>query len=246
MKKTAVITGSSRGIGAATAIKFAEIGFNVVINYNNSKNAALDILERVRLKGGLAIAVKADVSNFSEASGLIEKAVDEFGAVHVLVNNAGIAEQKLFTDLTENDWINMFKINVQSVFNCCRAASPYMIKNHSGKIVNVSSVWGICGAACEVHYSASKAAIIGLTKSLAKELGPSGVNVNCVAPGLIDTDMNSHIKSSDLQSLVYNTPLMRIGKPPDVANLIAFLSSSDADFITGQVIGCDGGFAQNN
>lgn len=245
MKRTVLITGSSRGIGAATAIKFAENGFNVVINYNNSKEAALELLKRVRDQGVVAIAVKADVSKFEEAKILIQKAIDEFGTIDVLVNNAGVAQQKLFTDLTEKDWENMFRVNVQSMFNCCKLVAPYMLKNHSGKIVNVSSVWGVCGASCEVHYSASKSAVIGFTKALAKEFGPSGINVNCVAPGVIDTDMNANISDADMQDLVENTPLMRLGKPEDIANLIYFLGGKYSNFITGQVIGCDGGFYIN-
>lgn len=242
MKKTVLITGSSRGIGAETALKFADTGYNVVINYNNSEMQALEVLSKVRSKNDGATAVKADVSKYSEAESLIEKTISEFGKIDVLVNNAGIAEQKLFTDISEYEWKKMFEVNVQSMFNCSKFAAKNMIKNHSGKIINVSSVWGVCGASCEVHYSASKAAVIGFTKALAKELGPSGITVNCVAPGVIDTDMNSHLRKEDIVKLIDSTPLMRLGLPKDIANLIGFLASENANFITGQIIGCDGGF----
>ena len=243
MKKTVLITGSSRGIGAATALKFADMGYNVVINYNKSEKEAFKVLEKVRSKGVAAIAIKSDVSKSSEAESLVEKAISEFGKLDVLVNNAGIAQQKLFTDISESEWKKMFENNVQSVFNCSKPAAKDMIKNHSGKIINVSSVWGVCGASCEVHYSASKAGVIGFTKALAKELGPSGITVNCVAPGVIDTDMNAHLTKEDLEDLINSTPLMRLGLPSDIANLICFLGGEDAGFITGQTIGCDGGFS---
>lgn len=242
MKKTALITGSSRGIGAATALKFADMGYNVVINYNKSEKEAIDVLQKARNKNVSAIAIKADVSKYDEAELLVDKAVSEFGKLDALVNNAGVAQQKLFTDISESEWARMFEINTQSMFYCSKFAAKNMIKNHSGKIINVSSIWGIRGASCEVHYSASKAAVIGFTKALAKELGPSGITVNCVAPGVIDTDMNSHLKAEDLKELINSTPLMRLGSPDDVANLICFLASEKADFITGQIIGCGGGF----
>lgn len=241
-KKTVLITGSSRGIGAATAIKFADIGYNVVINYNRSEKQAFEVLEKVRNKGASAIAIKSDVSIYSQAESLIKKTISEFGTLDVLVNNAGIAQQKLFNEISESEWKRMFEVNVQSIFNCSKFASKNMIKNHSGKIINISSVWGIYGSSCEVHYSASKAAVIGFTKALAKELGPSGINVNCIAPGVIDTDMNLNLKEEDVQELINCTPLMRLGSPTDVANLTAFLVSDNANFITGQIIGCDGGF----
>lgn len=241
-KKTVLITGSSRGIGAATALKFANLGYNVVINYNNSEKEALTVLQKVRNAGADAISIKSDVSKYSEAEILVEKAISEFGKLDVLVNNAGIAQQKLFTDISEDEWDKMFETNTKSMFNCSKFASKNMIKNHSGKIINISSVWGVCGASCEVHYSASKAAVIGFTKALAKELGPSGITVNCVTPGVIDTDMNSHLKQKDMQELIDSTPLMRLGSPGDISNLIAFLASDEANFITGQIIGCDGGF----
>lgn len=243
MKKTVVITGSSRGIGAATALKFAEQGFNVVINYNKSQEKAMELLKKVRNDGVNAIAIKADVSKYSDAELLIQSAISEFGHIDILVNNAGIAQQKLFTDLNESEWKNMFDVNVHGAFNCSKIVAADMVKRHSGKIINVSSIWGVCGASCEVHYSASKSAIIGFTKALAKELGPSGINVNCVAPGVISTDMNSNLSEEAIASLIENTPLERIGQAEDIANLILFLASDNANFITGQIIACDGGIS---
>lgn len=242
MKKTVVITGSSRGIGAAAALEFAQLGYNVVINYNKSKEKALAILEKVRNLGCDAIAIKADVSKFSEADYLISKSLEEFGKIDILINNAGIAEQKLFTELSEKDWRRMFDVNIHGMFNCTLPVVNHMIENHKGKIINVSSVWGITGASCEVHYSASKAAVIGFTKALAKEIGPSGVQVNCVAPGVIDTEMNSSLNETEIRELIDKTPCERLGTVHDVAKTILFLSSSDSDFISGQVISTNGGF----
>lgn len=242
MKKTVVITGSSRGIGAATALGFAQLGYNVVINYNKSKEKALSLLEEVRCKGSSAIAIKADVSKFSEADYLIAKSLEEFGNIDILVNNAGIAEQKLFTELGEEDWRRMFDINIHGMFNCTLPVANHMIENHRGKIINISSVWGVTGASCEVHYSASKAAVIGFTKALAKELGPSGIQVNCVAPGVINTEMNANLNENEIKELMDKTPCERLGTVFDVAKTILFLSDSGSDFITGQVISINGGF----
>ncbi len=242
MNRTVVITGASRGIGAAIALKFAELGYNIVINYNNSYDDAMQVLKKVQEFGSLAIAVKADVSKYDEAKKLVYKVCEQFGRVDILVNNAGIAEQKLFTMITESEWKHMFDVNVNSMFNCCKFVVPVMIKNHSGKIINISSVWGLKGASCEVHYSASKAAVIGFTKALSKELGPSGITVNCVAPGVIDTGMNSHLNSNDIKNLIKETPLDRIGTPEDVAGAVAYFGGKDSDFVTGQVLEVGGGF----
>ncbi len=241
MKKTVVITGASKGIGAAAAEEFAVLGYNVVINYYQSKEKALRLLEKIRKTGCRAIAVKADVSKFCEANDLIEKSLEEFGNIDILINNAGIAEQKLFTDISEEDWRRMFDVNIHGMFNCTLPVVNSMINNHRGKIINISSVWGITGASCEVHYSASKAAVIGFTKALAKELGPSGIQVNCIAPGVIDTEMNEGLSEDEIRELIYKTPCERLGTASDVAKAILFLSNDDSGFITGQVIGVDGG-----
>ena len=241
-KKTVLITGASRGIGASLAQNFASQNYNVVINYNNSKKEALELLKKIRDFGGSAIAVKGNVSDFNDAKKLVERASEEFGSIDVLINNAGIAEQKLFTEITEKDWKLMFDVNVHGMFNCTHHVVKDMIKNHSGKIINISSVWGITGAAMESVYSASKAAAIGFTKALAKEVGPSGINVNCVAPGVIDTDMNKNLSKEDVQKLTDSTPVERLGMPEDIANVVAFLCSKEANFITGQVVSPNGGF----
>lgn len=239
---TVLITGSARGIGAATAALFADMGYNVVINYNTSKTDALTLCERINANGGKAIAVQADVSKSDEVSRLFDEAKKTFGAIDILVNNAGIAQQKLFTDITEEDYNRMFDSNVKSVFNCCQCALPDMIHNKNGRIINISSMWGVVGASCEVHYSASKAAVIGMTKALARELAPSGITVNCIAPGVIDTPMNKGFDEETIAALREETPVGRLGTPEDVARAVAFLADEKSSFITGQILGIDGGF----
>jgi 3-oxoacyl-[acyl-carrier protein] reductase len=242
MSKTVIVTGASRGIGRAIALAYANDGYNVVINYLNSKSKAFEIKKMIEADGGSAEAIKADVSCRSEAESLISSAVQKYGKIDVLVNNAGIAEQALFTDITEQMWDRIFNVNVKGTFNCIQAVLPGMIHRKSGKIINISSVWGITGASCEVHYSASKAAVIGLTKALAKEVGLSGITVNCIAPGVIDTDMNSLLDSATINALKEETPLNRIGTADDIAQTALFLASDKAGFITGQIISVNGGF----
>ncbi len=239
---TVIITGSARGIGAATAALFADMGYNVVVNYNTSEAEALALCGKIMANGGNAIAVQADVSRMSEAKHLFNEAKKAFGTVDVLVNNAGIAQQKLFTDITEADYDRMFDCNVKSVFNCCQCALPDMIHNKYGRIINVSSMWGVVGASCEVHYSASKAAVIGMTKALAREVAPSGITVNCIAPGVIDTPMNKGFDEETIAALKEETPVGRLGTPEDIARAIAFLADEKSGFITGQTLGIDGGF----
>lgn len=240
--KTVLITGSARGIGAATAALFADSGYNVVINYNTSEAEALSLCEKLRVKGCNVIAVKADVSKKNEAEFLFGEAKKAFGGVDVLVNNAGIAQQKLFSDITMQDYDRMFDCNVKSVFNCCQCALPYMIHNKNGRIINISSMWGIVGASCEVHYSASKAAVIGMTKALAREVAPSGITVNCIAPGVIDTPMNKGFDEETINALKEETPVGRIGTPEEIAKAVLFFAEDSSGFITGQVLGIDGGF----
>lgn len=242
MSKTVVVTGGSRGIGAAISSLFASEGFNVIINYNKSETECIALCDQLSLQGFSCKPFKADVSKSSEADTLIHFAVQTFGSVDILVNNAGISEFSLFTDITDEQWERMISTNLTGTFNTCRAAAKEMIKNHSGTIVNISSMWGLSGASCEVHYSASKAGVIGLTKALAKELGPSGIRVNCIAPGVIKTDMIAMLSSDTMNELRDETPLMRIGEPQDVANAALFLASEKASFITGQVLNVDGGF----
>ena len=240
MNKTAVITGASRGIGKATAIEFARNGYNVLANYNNSEKEASE-LEKMLTEEGYSIKVfKADVSKSSEADAMIEYCLKEFGGLDVLVNNAGISQDKLFTDITDEDWERMMSVNVTSVFNCSRKALKHMIWEKSGSIINITSMWGETGGSCEVHYSASKAAIIGMTKALAKEVGPSNIRVNAVSPGVIMTDMCAYYGEETLNELKEETPLMKLGKPEDIAETVYFLAEK-GNFITGQVIGVNGG-----
>lgn len=239
---TVVITGASKGIGRACAIKFAEAGYNVVIGYNSSVKKALELENELKIKGYSAIAVKADVSSTEDIKNLLRSAHDAFGNISVLINNAGVAATKIINDVTDTEFNSLNSINYGAVFKACREVLPYMLSVHRGSIVNVSSVWGISGASCEVAYSASKAAVIGLTKALAKELGPSGIRVNCVAPGVIDTDMNSCYDEKTMSDLASQSSLCRIGKPEEVAEAIYFLASEKASYITGQVLTVDGGF----
>jgi len=241
-KKTVLITGASRGIGKATAEYFSEKGWNVLINYFASENEAFALLQNLQLKGGEADVYKADVSDRKKVEQMVEYCLNKYGTIDVLVNNAGISKQSLFSDITEREWDEVLAVNLKGVFNCCQSVLPVMLKKKSGKIINVSSIWGMVGASCEVHYSAAKAGVIGLTKALAKELGPSNIQVNCVAPGIIETDMLSKLSPGELSCLREATPLMKLGKPEDVAGCIFFLASEEADFITGQVVSPNGGF----
>lgn len=240
--KTVIITGASGGIGIKLADAFARKGYNIAASYFSNGDKLKFLCEELTANGFSAVTFKTDVSKSNEADFLVKSAFDMFGSADILINNAGIAQQKLFTDITDDDFTRMFDINVRGVFNCCRAALPYMIHKKHGRIINISSMWGVCGASCEVHYSASKAAVIGMTKALAKEVGPSGITVNCIAPGLIDTPMNANLSKETINELCEETPVGRIGTPEDVANAALFLASDSSSFITGQVLGVDGGF----
>ena len=232
--KKALVTGSSRGIGAAICRALARDGWKVYINYNESKEKALALAEEI---GG--VPVWADVSD--------ETAVKEMfaavGEVDLLVSNAGIAHAELVQDLTEEDWHRLFRVNTDGAFYTVRAAVPGMIRRKRGNILIITSVCGVWGSSCEAAYSATKGALISLTKSLFKELGPSGIRVNAIAPGVIDTDMTACFTAEEKAAMAADTPLGRIGTPEDVAELAAFLASDRSGFITGQIIGCDGGFA---
>jgi len=230
---TAVVTGASRGIGADIARVLRREGWDLVINYVRAEAQAEALCRELGCR-----SVRADISRPEEARRLIAAA----GRVELLVCCAGIAWSGLLTDMSPEDWRRLMAVNLDGVFNCCRAAIPGMVREKSGSIITVSSVWGVHGASCEAAYSASKAGIIGLTLSLAKELGPSGVRVNCIAPGVIDTDMLAGYSPEEKRELAERTPLGRLGAGRDVAELAAFLASDRAGFITGQVIGCDGGF----
>lgn len=241
-RKSVIVTGGSRGIGRAAALRFSREGYQVVLQYHQSMQAAAQLLEQIRREGGSAVMVCADVSVREDVERMVAACVENFGGVGVLVNNAGVAQSKLFTDITQKDWETMMAVNVGGVFHACQAVMPYMIHEKEGKIINLSSMWGQVGGACEVHYSAAKAAVIGLTKALAKEVAPSGIQVNCVAPGVIRTDMLAGYQEEELQALAEETPLLRLGTPEDVANAIFFLASPQSDFITGQVLCPNGGY----
>ena len=235
-KKVALITGASRGIGREIARLFAMNNYNVVINYNKSEREANELLQELTNEGYNARIFKADISNINEANALVNYTIGQFERIDVLVNNAEISIE---------EWHEVMNVNLNGVFYVTKKALQYMIPEHEGKIINISSMWGLVGASNEVHYSTSKAALIGMTKALAKELGPSNIQVNAIAPGVIETDMLNEIDEETLEYLKYETPLMRIGKPIDIAKCALFLASEGGDFITGQVISSNGGFVIN-
>ncbi|MBQ0097603.1 MAG: SDR family oxidoreductase [Oscillospiraceae bacterium] len=240
--KTVLITGASRGIGASCAVNFAKAGYNVVINYNNSEEKAKSLEKIIKDSYNVdCICIKADVSDYEQVRAMFEKAYSHFGNIDVLVNNAGISSYMLFTDTEKDEWDKVISTNLNSVYYCCKCVLPQMIKNHSGIIVNISSMWGQTGASCEVAYSTSKAGVIGLTKALSKEVGPSNIRVNCVAPGVITTDMMNGFDEKAVEELKDETPLSCLGTPKDVADSVVFLCSEKAKFITGQVLSVNGG-----
>ncbi len=241
LNKTVLITGGAKGVGRAMAEIFALKGYNVVFNFYRSYNEAKDLECRLREMGCEAYGVHGDITKNEDVERIFDFIENKFSGADILINNAGISQFKLFTDISDEDWDLMINVNLKGMFNCCKKAVPYMINNKRGKIINISSIWGMVGASCEVHYSTSKAGMIGFTKALAKELGPSGIQVNCITPGVIETDMISALSEEDKCSLRDETPLLRLGKPEDIANLALYLSSSEADFITGQIISPNGG-----
>lgn len=242
MAKTVLITGSSKGIGAATAILFARKGYNVVINYNESYESASLLCRSLASNGYSVITQKANVANKLEVDLMVKETLYKFGTLDILVNNAGVSYQGLTTETTEIDFNKIIDVNLKGVFNCCKSVIPSMVSRQSGKIINISSMWGQVGASCEVAYSAAKAGVIGLTKALAKELAPSGITVNAIAPGLIETSMNSNFTVEELTEFVNDIPLGRMGSADEIAAAIEFLASDKADYITGQVLGINGGF----
>lgn len=242
MKKVVVVTGGSRGIGREICIQLSQQEDIVIINYNKSKKEAEEVYNYLKSKGYQVEIFKADVSKKDQVEDLFSFCISKFGRIDVLVNNAGISYEGLITDMSEEDWDWVIDTNLKSVFLCSKEALTYMLPNHSGKIINISSMWGQVGASCEVAYSTSKAGIIGFTKALAKEVGPSGIKVNTVAPGVIMTDMMSGFSQEDIDYLKNETPLVRLGQTKDIANLVSFLVSDKSDFITGQVLASNGGF----
>lgn len=242
MNKTVLVTGGSRGIGAEIVNTLANLSFDVAFTYNFSYENALLIKKKAEVSGSVVEMYKCDVSRRADVNNLIDNVISDFGKIDLLVNNAGISHEGLFTDITEEEWDNVFNINVKGVFNCSQSVLPYMLRRHEGNIINISSMWGQVGASCEVAYSASKAAVIGLTKALAKEVAPSDINVNCICPGVISTDMMDSYSDEDIECLREQTPLGMIGMPSDIANMVAFLASDKSKFITGQILGVNGGF----
>ncbi len=242
MDKTAFVTGGSRGIGRAIVRRLAAAGYAVGINYLQSEALAEELASEIRAGGGKALAVRGDVANREEITAAIRQAEAALGPVEALVNNAGIAQNDLFQDTPETLWRRMFAVHADGAFHTIQAVLPHMLHVKRGAIVNISSIWGLRGAACEVAYAASKAAVIGLTRSLAAELAPSHIRVNCIAPGVIETDMVKSLGEVTLAELTDQTPAGRLGTPEDVAAAAAFLAGDGADFITGQVLTVDGGF----
>ena len=240
-KKTALVTGGAKGIGSAICRALAKDGYKIAINYNSSQTEAVDL--KIELSAITEVEIfKTDVSDSKQVKEMFSEIEKVFGGVDVLVNNAGIAGQMLFTDITDEMWQKMINVNLSGAFYCCREALKFMINKKSGKIINIASMWGETGASMEVHYSASKAGLIGLTKALAKEVGLSGVTVNAVSPGVIMTDMMNSFSEADIAVLKDETPLNSLGTAENVADAVSFLASEKADFITGQIISVNGGF----
>lgn len=239
-----LITGGSGGIGSALCVAFAQAGYCVAINYNKSNTKAEKLAEIIENSYGVkSIAVYADISDSKSVSEMFDKTEKSLGEIDILVNNAGIAQQKLFTDITDDEWKKMIGINLDGAFYCSKEVlKRYMLKNHSGVILNISSMWGQVGASCEVHYSAAKAGIIGLTKALAKEVGLSGIRVNCICPGVVMTDMIKSFDNTTIEELKSETALNMLGTPKDIADSAVFLCSNKAKYITGQILGVNGGF----
>lgn len=239
--KVAVVTGSSRGIGKSIALEIAKAGASVVINYTSNEKEAMRTLEEIRKIGRVAIIVKADVSVYEQAQMLINSAIEHFGKIDILINNAGISHIGLFMDMNEKQWERIINVNLNGVINCSHNVLSHMISRKAGCIVNVSSMWGNVGASCEVIYSASKGAVNLFTKALAKEMAPSNIRVNAVAPGVIDTEMNSFLNKEEREALEEEIPIGKFGKGEDVGKIVVFLCSDAAKYITAQIITIDGG-----
>ena len=235
--KNVLITGGSRGIGKAMVEIFASAGYAVAFTYKNSENEAKTLAEKTN-----ALAIYADSANESDVNSAVNQTIEKFGKIDCLINNSGISSFSLFTDLTLEDWNNTIAVNLTGAFLYSKAVARDMIGRKKGRIINITSMWGVVGSSCEVHYSASKAGLIGMTKALAKELGPSGITVNAIAPGLIETDMNKGLSEADIAEIIDATPVMKTGLPEDVAKTALFLASDEASFITGDVINVSGGY----
>jgi 3-oxoacyl-[acyl-carrier protein] reductase len=239
--KVAVVTGASRGIGRAIALHLAEAGADVVVNYAGSENAAQEVVQQIEALGRKAVKARADVSSSQEAEDLIKLAIETFGKIDILVNNAGITRDNLIMRMKEEEFDQVIAINLKGVFNCIKAVTRPMMKQRSGRIINISSVVGVLGNPGQANYVAAKAGVIGLTKATAKELATRGITVNAVAPGFIETDMTGKLASEMREQLLKQIPLERLGQPEDIAKAVRFLASDDASYMTGQTIHVDGG-----
>ena len=240
VNKVVVVTGGSRGIGAQIVKTLANENYKVILNYNNSKEQAEKIQQELLEQGKEIEIIKADVSKKEEAEKLIQFAINKFNKIDILINNAGISQEGLFTDVTEEEWQKIINTNLNSVFYCNQQALKYMIQEQQGCIINISSIWGETGASCEVAYSTTKAAINGMTKALAKEVGPSNIRVNAIAPGIIDTDMNKNLTTEELEQIKEEIPLNKIGKAIDIAKCVKWLVEDE--YTTGQIISINGGW----
>ncbi len=238
--KVVLVTGGSRGIGSSAVRYLAQNGYQVILNYNKSEACAMEIKEELKKNNINIDLIKADVSNQIEVESMVNEIMKKHHKIDVLINNAGISQEKLFIDTTIDDWNNMINVNLNSVYNCIKAILPNMLERKSGCIINISSIWGVTGASCEVAYSTTKAAINGFTKALAKEMGLSNIRVNSIAPGIIDTDMNKNLSEEELNVIREEIPLNKIGKPEDIAKCIKWLIEDE--YTTGQIIGINGGW----
>ncbi len=239
--KCALITGASGGIGSEIALRLAKDGFSIAACYFSDDEGIAALSEKLSEIGAEFKTYKADVSDYQKMKEVFTDAAECFGGVSVLVNNAGMAQQKLFTDISQEEFDRITAVNFKGVFNCCQCAVPFMVNQKKGKIINISSMWGVYGASCETVYSATKAAVIGLTKALARELAPSNIQVNCIAPGAIDTKMNNNLTESEKADFAAEIPMGRFGTPREIAGVVSFLAGSGSNYVTAQVITADGG-----
>lgn len=242
MKKIVLITGASGEIGGAIARAFANAGYSLALHYNKGKESAEKLRDLLAQNGAEAFLIQGDLKENGAAKKIIDECIAHFGKIDVLVNNAAVSLVKPFLDTSDSEGEQLIKTNLTAAIECAKYAAADMLKRKSGSIINISSVWGICGASCEVYYSAAKAGLIGFTKALAAEFAPSGIRVNAIAPGVIDTKMNSHLSENEKQTLIDEIPMGRMGSGYDVAKAALYLASADADYITGQTLNISGGF----